>query len=153
VECRNGKWHCHWCGWHQPLGISGRGGSYSDLANQTIIRRATLAEVRPLLALAESDDVQQIGLDSVVSGCAFFLLENGNNKLAYALNPVGTELWIQAAGGKGTANLTKIGLEVIEAQGVGLYSTVAFQTRRTGLVTKAKQNGFVVDGYILRKKI
>ena len=118
-----------------------------------VVRAASLAEVRDLLALAERDDVQQIGLDEVLTGCFFFLLDAPDDRLAYGLKPVGRELWIQAAGGEGRADLTGAGLQIIEEQAAGLFASVGFQTRRAGLVRKAQKFGYRIDGYIMRKMI
>ena len=136
------------------MGADRRGCAGFDMDSQApVVRAASLADVRDLLALAEKDDVQRVGLDEVLTGCIFFMLDAPGNRLGYALKPVGRELWIQAAGGEGAADLTSAGLTVIEGQAVGLFESVGFQTRRAGLVRKAKKLGYIIDGYILRKTI
>lgn len=121
-----------------------------DVEIKVAFKQVTAADAMPLLLLAASDDVQGVGLSAVLDGCIFFML---SDHLAYALKRVGNELWIQAAGGNSPLDLTAIALEQIEAQAVGIYTSIGFQTRRRGLVKKAMRAGFVVDGYILRKKI
>lgn len=108
----------------------------------------------PLLRLAQQDDVQNIGLENIVAGCQFFQLERGGVALAYALKVEGCELWVQAAGGRGDIDLSDLMHDCIyqQAQKMGLAS-VGFQTRRLGLVKKAQQHGYKIDGYILRKII
>lgn len=118
------------------------------------IEPTTATAVMALLALAISDDVQALGLDSILANCHFFMLKGGEGvEFAYALKPCGRELWIQAAGGRGKIDLTETGLRAVEIQAAGAFSSVGFQTRRRGLVKKAKKAGYVVDGWILRKKI
>lgn len=118
------------------------------------IRHATAAEAVPLLMLAAGDDVQGLGLADILSGCQFFILDGEGNALAYAVKRCGSELWVQAAGGTGEADLTSLMIHNTEkqARAAGL-SSVGFQTRRKGLVKKALQGGFFIDGFILRKKI
>lgn len=120
---------------------------------QEVIRTATQAEVLPLLRLAEGDDVQGLGLDAILKGCEFFILEGSGDKLAFALSAVGSELWVQAAGGSGNRNLTRLILNTAEHLAKGTHSSVGFQTRRRGLVKKAQALGYEIDGYILRKKL
>lgn len=118
------------------------------------IRHASAVEAVPLLALASGDDVQGVGLADILSGCQFFILDGNGDKLAYAVKRCGSELWVQAAGGSGDADLTGLMIRNTEkqARAAGL-SSVGFQTRRKGLVKKALQGGFIIDGFILRKKI
>ena len=119
-----------------------------------MIRPASMAEVMPLLNLAIGDDVQKIGLPGILNGCHFFILEKPENDFAYALCGRGTELWIQAAGGRGKDDLTALGFSDIEQRAMaGGFDTVGFQTRRPGLVRKSICHGYEIDGYILRKKI
>jgi hypothetical protein len=113
-------------------------------------RQVTMGEALPFLRLAEGDDVQGLGLENIVGGCIYFVLEND---FAYALKRCGSELWVQAAGGRSAQDLTKVGLAKIESQAAGLYESVGFQTRRRGLVRKAQREGYEIDGYIMRKKI
>lgn len=118
------------------------------------IVRASLAEVLPLLALARADDVQGLGLENILSNAQFFRLAGSDSQFAYALMALGRELWIQAAGGTGPDDLTALGFGAIERQAsAGGFGSVGFQTRRRGLVRKAEKLGYVVDGWILRKKI
>lgn len=117
-----------------------------------VIKACGKAEALPLIKLAAGDDVQGLGLDSILHGCQFFVLSGGT--FAYALLPAGRELWIQAAGGKDAQDLTRLGLAAIEAQGkAARFESVGFQTRRKGLVKKAQALGYEIDGFILRKKI
>lgn len=123
-----------------------------DGKQEITINAASQQDVMPLLSLAAGDDVQGLGLEEIVKGCQFFRLENmPGTQMAYALKPVGSELWIQAGAGIATADLTAIGLAVIEKQAAGVFKSVGFQTRRKGLVKKAMRLGYVVDGFILRK--
>lgn len=122
-------------------------GGYLETGAQVVA--AEQSEIRELLELAISDDVQQVGLDAILEGCEFFRVGN----LGLALKIRGAELWIQAAGGADRENLTRLGLEAVEriAQQAGMDS-VGFQTRRPGLVRKARALGYEIDGFILRKK-
>lgn len=108
----------------------------------------------PLLALARADDVQGFGLENILNDAQFFRLAGSDSQFAYALMALGRELWIQAAGGAGPDDLTALGFGAIERQAsAGGFESVGFQTRRRGLVRKAEKLGYVVDGWILRKKI
>ena len=115
------------------------------------IRLATAEEVMPLLNLAVGDDVQQIGLDVILMGCQFFMLDGLPSQLGFALTKRGSELWVQAAGGYGKYDLTSLILAKTERLAAGKFNSVGFQTRRRGLVKKASALGYKVDGYILRK--
>jgi hypothetical protein len=117
---------------------------------KTKFRPATMGEALPFLRLASGDDVQSVGLENILDGCIYFVM---GDEFAYALKRQGDELWIQAAGGRSQQDLTKAGFANIEAQAAGLYKSVGFQTRRSGLVKKAQREGYEIDGYIMRKKI
>lgn len=106
----------------------------------------------PLLSLAQSDDVQQVGMAEILAGCGLAKIETERGTVALALMRRGVELWIQAAGGEGQG-MTGPGLEAVEqlARQYGMQS-VGFQTRRPGLVRRALRAGYVIDGFILRKK-
>lgn len=60
--------------------------------------------------------------------------------------------WIDACRGFGPVKWADVLLPVIEAQAKGL-AAVAFQTKRPALIAKAIQQGYTVEGVILRKKI
>lgn len=107
----------------------------------------------PLLRLAAGDDVQQLGLETILKGCEFFILEGSQDRLAFALTGQGSELWIQAAGGTGNMNLTRLIIKSAEQLAKGTHTSVGFQTRRRGLVKKAQALGYEIDGYIMRKKL
>jgi hypothetical protein len=110
------------------------------------------AEALPLLELAKADDIQELGLDNILSDCQFFRLDSAQGVFAYALKQVGNEIWIQAAGGMAKIDLTALGFKAIEQQAAAAgFKSVGFQTRRRGLVKKALAHGFKIDGYILRK--
>ncbi|OGT05253.1 MAG: hypothetical protein A2Z65_13620 [Gallionellales bacterium RIFCSPLOWO2_02_58_13] len=118
------------------------------------IRAASQQEVMPLLALAAGDDVQGLGLDAIIAGCQFYILDGlPGAEMAYALRAAGSELWIQAGGGKASVDLTALGLAAIERQAQGGFRSVGFQTRRRGLVKKAMRAGYQIDGYIMRKVV
>lgn len=60
--------------------------------------------------------------------------------------------WIAAAKGAGDTDWTATLLPIIEAQAKGCAS-VAFQTRRRGLVRRAEKQGYKVAGWILKKEL
>lgn len=60
--------------------------------------------------------------------------------------------WIDAAKGTGATDWTAHLLPIIEAQAAGCKA-VGFQTARRGLVKKARQQGYTVTGWILKKKL
>lgn len=60
--------------------------------------------------------------------------------------------WVDALKGFGPLDWIETILPIIEAQAKGC-AAVAFQTKRPGLVRKAKKQGYIVAGYILRKSL
>lgn len=77
--------------------------------------------------------------------------------MAYVLQVQGREVFVLAAAGAAEFDLTAFALAVIEAQAAG-FDTVAFQTKRRGLMKKAQARGYakagrVHDGIIMRKRI
>lgn len=100
--------------------------------------------------IAREEDVQRIARD----GQCFALTADGGAQIAYVLVVRGGQAWINAAKGLGPVDWTALTLPVVELQAkrAGLES-VAFQTRRRGLVRKAEKLGYRVTGYIMKKDI
>lgn len=123
------------------------------MAQSVTLHEVSEAEALPLLNLACEDARQGLSVSESVAGCRFFTFEHqGKTILATALRVTGTELWIAGAGGQAAIDLTDLALPVIEAQ-AGQLQSVAFQTRRRGLVKKAQRHGYIIDGYIMRKTL
>lgn len=63
------------------------------------------------------------------------------------------EIFVVAAGGNAGFDLS-IAMDCAIHQGaMPEIQSIAFQTKRRGLVAKAIKRGYVIDGYIMRKKI
>lgn len=80
--------------------------------------------------------------------------EHGQQVGAYVLRGQGSEVWIQAAAGKGKIDFCDLFDDLIAKHGAG-FETMAFRTQRRGLVAKALRRGFEItdknNGYTLRK--
>ncbi len=68
----------------------------------------------------------------------------------YVVRVVNGIAWVDACKGSGPIDWSALLLNVIEKQAQGCAS-VAFQTKRPGLVRKAKRQGYRVAGWILKK--
>lgn len=124
------------------------------------LREAGEGEALPLLAPVERYDttggVQPLAM-LVAHGRAFVIEENGRPVCAYLLERHGRECFITAAAGSAGVCLTDLLADVIEAQATGMAS-IAFQTRRPGLMRKARALGYrmagrVENGVIMRKEL
>lgn len=122
------------------------------------MREASAEEAAPLLAPAAQYDTTK-GAESAESvaraGRNFIVERDGAPIFTYSLAVYGTECYVLAAAGAADIDLTGFGLMLIEAQAAGLES-VAFQTRRPGLIRKAARRGYrlagrVANGVIMRK--
>lgn len=80
------------------------------------------------------------------------LAEGGS--MVCVLRPQGNRLWIDAAAGAATENLTQLGLQLAEetARQSGL-AAVCFETARPGLVRVAQQHGYRITGWIMEKDV
>lgn len=110
----------------------------------------------PLLALAERFATTDESLTQLAhAGMCFVLEQEGRPVLAWTVQQQGSELFILAGAGRAGFDLTRAGLAIIEQQAEG-FASVAFQTRRRGLMRKAGALGYVPagpagNGVIMRK--
>ena len=72
---------------------------------------------------------------------------------AYILDVEHGQAWVQAAMARGPFNFLDCMLEVVERQAQGMCHSVAFQTKRRGLVRRAEKKGYRVVGWILKKEL
>ncbi|WP_419683795.1 hypothetical protein ACN22W_09535 [Burkholderia theae] len=79
--------------------------------------------------------------DCAAKGDCFVLEQEGVPVLAWSLKVDGGELFIQAAAGRAGFDLTEFGLALVERQAEG-FRSIAFRTRRRGLIKKAIDSGF-----------
>jgi hypothetical protein len=100
-----------------------------------------------------------LAMPDLLSGRAFQVVDEGGALVgAYVLRGQGTEVWVQAAAGRASADLSDEFDALIARHAAG-FETVAFRTYRRGLVRKAIARGYHVarrtddGGYILRKKL
>lgn len=125
------------------------------------LRRATVAEVAPLIALAAqyNNDDEPFDPEKVAANGARFVFEEaGQAVCGFVIEARESEAFIMAAGAVGRYDFTRIGLGAIEGMARKEFETVAFSTRRGGLIRKARRLGYVVDGtcgdgLVLRKRI
>ncbi|MEX3955890.1 hypothetical protein [Trinickia sp. EG282A] len=129
---------------------------------QVSVREVGAEQARPLLAPVDRYDTTG-GAESVASmttcpgARCFVISQDGRDAAAYVLQRQGDECYVLAAAGAVDFDLTAFGLALIEAHARGLRS-VAFQTKRPGLIKKARRLGYaiagrVADGVILRKEL
>lgn len=118
--------------------------------------RCEAQEVRHILEAARSSRVvtnPAQSLDDLIGrGIAFKVVLDGQTVGAYLLELNGSEVWVLLAGGKAPVDLVHYGLALIEGQSTQ-FDTIGFQTRRRGLVKKAKRAGYEVAAVVMRKKI
>ncbi|WP_321797123.1 hypothetical protein [Burkholderia sp. BCC1988] len=106
-------------------------------------------------AFMTNDRETVAGLAAV--GRCFVIEQDGRPVAAYVLQRQGDECFVLAAAGAVDFDLTAFGLALIEAHARGLAS-VAFQTRRPGLIRKASRHGYRIAGrceagVIMRKSL
>ncbi len=103
------------------------------------------SEVRHLLAAAEAPRCNPGGVYSIDTICAegqcFRMVENGQLVGAYVLQGFGPELWITAAAGAATEDLTVVLDRAATYQGGSFYALM-FNTARPGLVKKTLALGY-----------
>jgi hypothetical protein len=117
---------------------------------------------RHLLGEIQSDKTdlnRTVDLAQVIAaGSAYAVMDDaGNAVAAYVLVPIGPLLWISAAAGRASFDLSGVIDALVTAQGRE-FDQVGFRTERRGLVRKAERLGYTVrfrDGpaYFLRKNI
>ncbi|MCA3780139.1 MAG: hypothetical protein IOC39_24185 [Burkholderia sp.] len=130
-------------------------------ASPAVTVREVGADVaRPLLARVDAFDTSG-GVDTVASmttiGRCFVIAHDGRDVGAYVLQRQGNECFVLAAQGGAEFDLTAFLSVVVEAHARGLAS-IAFQTRRPGLIRKAKRYGYYIagrapEGVVMRKDL
>ncbi|UTV53236.1 hypothetical protein [Burkholderia arboris] len=131
-----------------------------DQAPQVSVREVGAETAAPLLARVDAYDTTN-GRDTVArmaaAGRCFVISQDGRDVAAYVLQRQGDECFVLAASGTVEFDLTVFGLALIEAHARGLRS-VAFQTRRRGLIRKAQKLGYHIAGrapvgVVMRKEL
>jgi hypothetical protein len=94
-------------------------------------------------------------LEALVQGGHCFELTSGAQARAvYILKAKGDQIWIEAAYGAGDVDWTALGLPLIERQARAAgAASIAFETRRPGLVRKSARRGYQVAAYVVRKDL
>lgn len=95
--------------------------------------------------------------DMAAVGRCFVVSHDGRDVAAYVLQRQGSECYVLAAAGAAEFDVTAFLAAVLEGHAVGL-SSIAFQTRRPGLMRKARKYGYsvagrVANGVIMRKEL
>ncbi|CAN0621104.1 conserved protein of unknown function [Burkholderia multivorans] len=127
---------------------------------QVSVREVGAAVARPLLARVDAFDTTG-GVDTVASmtaaGRCFVISQDGRDVGAYVLQRQGDECFVLAAQGGADFDVTALLAGVLEGHARGLRS-IAFQTRRPGLIRKAKKHGYSIAGrapagVVMRKEL
>lgn len=128
---------------------------------QVGLREVPAEVARPLLSPVDGymTTEHQTVATLAAAGRCFVIEQDGRDVAAYVLQRIERECFVLAAAGSVDFDLTAFGLALIEAHAVGLDS-VAFQTRRAGLIRKARRHGYVIAerlanglGYVMRKEL
>lgn len=96
---------------------------------------------------SNAEAIEQITRDGLC-----FAATGEDSQAVYVIQVDNGIAWVSACRGFGATDWTNVLLPVIEMQAKGC-AAVAFQTARPGLVRKAKQQGYSVTGWILKKAI
>ncbi|MDP1978043.1 hypothetical protein [Undibacterium sp.] len=118
-----------------------------------------------LVAIAKPEEVRQVLLAGLASqlgekysidkmmaaGQCWKIVDDGRIVGAYVTRDDNGELWVLAAAGRANTDLSLL-IDHHLKQATG-YRSVGFQTARKGLVKKAKEQGYEIAGYILRRKL
>lgn len=121
-----------------------------------MLKAATAAEIAPYVARSMGFDTMagNQGADQLIrNGQPYLVMREGQAVAGIVVQQDGTELFITAAAGSDSTNLTAALLALVEKVAAGKYRTVAFQTIRPGLLKKAMDEGYEIGGYIMRKAI
>lgn len=129
-------------------------------ASQVRVSEVSAERVLPLITPIDAyPTCGQSAADLARMGRCFVIEQDGRPVAGYVLQVKGDECYVLAAAGSVDFDLTAFGLELIEAHARGLAS-VAFQTRRAGLIRKARRHGYRVAGrlangmgYVMRKEL
>lgn len=127
-----------------------------DQAQEKIsLRRATAAEILPFVERAARYDTTDGAEDaqSVARRGGWLFCEAGKPFAGFTVIEREGGLFVTAASGEGRRDLTALILGTLEQAGA---ASVAFQTRRRGLMRKAQRLGYrvagdVANGVIMRK--
>jgi hypothetical protein len=107
-------------------------------------------DVRAVLMTAltpKTDRAGQIDIDSVLAGAVCIKMEDDAGRIvgAYVLHAEGPVLWVRAAAGRASIDLTQVMAALLERQGRE-FDEIGFQTQRPGLIKKAQALGYRVTG-------
>jgi hypothetical protein len=80
-------------------------------------------------------------------GRCFVVSHDGRDVASYVLQRQGSECFVLAAAGSAEFDITAFMAAVLEGHAHGL-SSIAFQTRRPGLIRKARKYGYRIDGRV-----
>ena len=105
-------------------------------------------------AAGTGDPAGQSTPTSIAANGQCFELTAGGHSGCFVVRKHGAQLWVSGAGAVKSKGLTGVGLTIIEetARQSGCDS-VAFQTKRPGLVKLAKKQNYKIVGFILEKKL
>lgn len=119
------------------------------------LRAASVEEVLPFIDQAARYNTGGWAFDAIdiaQAGARFVVERDGAPIAGYVLQIRDKEIFIMAAGAAGNLDYTKIGFGIVEGQAQS-FDSVAFTTKRRGLVKKAMANGYEIGGWIMRKKL
>lgn len=106
-----------------------------------------------MAALGDMRDMDPAGttasMAEVVKGCQCFAI-GGAASAVYVLRPAGDVVWVEAAKGVGSVDVTAVMDEAMTRQAAG-FRRLLMQTKRPGLVRKLQRRGWRVRGWIMDK--
>ncbi|MDR7095534.1 hypothetical protein [Hydrogenophaga laconesensis] len=112
---------------------------------------------RAVQAFTETPIIDPAGTstpESLTAAGVPFELKTATGGGVFVLERQGHVLWITAAAGKATDDLTELGFQLVEETARQCGCTeVGFQTSRRGLVHKSERHGYEVAGWIMRKAL
>lgn len=95
---------------------------------------------------------QQSLASTAREGLCFAATSDTGAQAVYVVRIENGVAWVDACQGSGATDWVSKLLPIIETQAHGMRA-VGFQTARTGLVRKAKKQGYSVAGWIMKKEL
>lgn len=93
-------------------------------------------------------------MDAIIAdGQCWKLVEQGAIVGALVTTEAGADLWVSMAAGRAQCDLVAVLADHLRRHAAGRYRSIGFQTARRGLVKKAKDHGYTVEAFIMRKSL
>ena len=128
------------------------------MSPQITLREVGAVEAAPLLSpVNRYCTTDETAADMASVGRCFVVSQDGRDVASYVLQRQGDECYVLAAAGSAEFDITAFMAAMLEGHAAGL-SSIAFQTRRAGLIRKARKYGYtiagrVANGVVMRKEL